>query len=107
MYRNETNITFQRNPPRLQRTGSSVTQVWIPIRVHHYEPESKTQSMAWKRPTSPVATKFRSQPSACKIMLTIFWDMEGVILVHLTPKCETVNSRNYCDVLWTKLKSAI
>jgi len=27
MYRNETNITLQRNPPRLQRTGSSISQV--------------------------------------------------------------------------------
>jgi hypothetical protein len=26
MYLNETNITFQRNPPRLQRTGSITTQ---------------------------------------------------------------------------------
>jgi hypothetical protein len=43
--------------------------------LHHYEPESKAQSMAWKLPTSPVAKKFKSQPSAGKIMLTLFWDM--------------------------------
>jgi hypothetical protein len=49
--------------------------------------------MAWKRPTSPVAKKFKSQPSAGKIMLTLFWDMEGAILVHFTPKGETVNSQ--------------
>jgi hypothetical protein len=42
--------------------------------------------MVWKRPTSPVAKKFKSQPSAGKIMLTIFWDMEGEIFVHFTPK---------------------
>jgi hypothetical protein len=40
--------------------------------VHHYEPVNKAQSMAWKRPTLPVAKKFKSQPSAGKIMLTIF-----------------------------------
>jgi histone-lysine N-methyltransferase SETMAR len=40
-------------------------------------------------------------------MLTLFWDMEGVILVHFTPKGERVNSQNYCDVLRTKPKSAI
>jgi hypothetical protein len=61
--------------------------------VHHYEPESKAQSMAWKRPTSPLAKKFKSQPSAGKIMLTVFWDMESVILVHFTPKGESVNSQ--------------
>jgi hypothetical protein len=43
--------------------------------VHHYEPESKAQSMNWKRPTSPVAKKFKYHPSAGKIMLTLFWDM--------------------------------
>jgi hypothetical protein len=43
-------------------------EIW----VHHYEPDSKAQSMAWKRPTSPVAKKFKSQPSAGKIMLTLF-----------------------------------
>jgi hypothetical protein len=43
--------------------------------VHHYEPESKAQSEAWRRPTSPVAKKSKSQPSAGKIMLTLFWDM--------------------------------
>jgi hypothetical protein len=61
--------------------------------VHHYEPESKAQSMAWKRMTSPMSKKFISQPSAGKIMLTPFWDMEGAILVHFTPNGETVNSQ--------------
>jgi hypothetical protein len=54
--------------------------------VHRYEPESKAQSLAWKCLKSPVAKKFKSQPSIGKIMLTLFWDMEGVILVHFTPK---------------------
>jgi hypothetical protein len=60
--------------------------------MHHYEPESKAQSLTWKRLTSTVAKKFKSQPSAGKIMLTLFWYMEGEILVHFTPKGETVNS---------------
>jgi hypothetical protein len=61
--------------------------------VHHYEPESKAQSVAWKFLTSPVAKKFNSQPSAFKIMLTLFWGREDAILVHFTPKGETVNSQ--------------
>jgi hypothetical protein len=44
--------------------------------VHHYEPESKAQSMAWKRPTSPMAKKFKCQPSAGKIMLTLLLGYE-------------------------------
>jgi hypothetical protein len=38
--------------------------------LNHYEPESKAQSVAWKRPTLPVAKKFIS---ASKIMLTLFF----------------------------------
>jgi hypothetical protein len=49
--------------------------------------------MAWKWLTSPVAKKFRSQPSAGKIMLMLFCDKEGVILVYFTPKGETINSQ--------------
>jgi hypothetical protein len=48
-------------------------------RVHHYQPETKWKSMQWKHPSSPVAEKFKMQPSACKLMLTIFWDSEGPI----------------------------
>jgi hypothetical protein len=44
-------------------------EIW----VHHYEPGSKALSVAWKRPTSPVAKKFKIQSSAGKIMLTIFF----------------------------------
>jgi hypothetical protein len=54
--------------------------------VHHYEPVSKAQSVAWKRLTSSLSKKFRSQLSVGKIMLTLFWDMESAILVHFTPK---------------------
>jgi hypothetical protein len=61
--------------------------------VHPYEPESKAQSMAWTCPTSLSAKKLKSQLSGDKIMLTLFWDMEGVILVHFTPKGETINSQ--------------
>jgi hypothetical protein len=63
--------------------------------VHHYEPESKAQIMAWKRQTSPVAKKFKSQPSAGKIMLTCFGDMEGEILVHFNPRSPDLTPRNF------------
>jgi hypothetical protein len=51
--------------------------------------------------------QFKSQPSAGKIILTLFWDMERAIWVHFTSRGETVNSQNYRDVLRTKLNPAI
>jgi hypothetical protein len=61
--------------------------------AHHYEQKSRAQSMTRKHPTSSVAKKFKIQPSAGKIMLTLFWDMEGEISVHFTAKGENVNSQ--------------
>jgi hypothetical protein len=73
--------------------------------MHHYEPDSKAQSMAWKRPTSPVAKKFKSQLSAGKIMLTLFWDMEGAILLHFTPKGPDLALQRFPYVLPNKRSS--
>jgi hypothetical protein len=62
--------SFTSSAPRqfLERIVVTLDETW----VHNYEPESKAQNMAWKRPTSPVAKKFKSQTSAGKITLTIF-----------------------------------
>ncbi|GFQ73177.1 histone-lysine N-methyltransferase SETMAR [Trichonephila clavata] len=34
----------------------------------------RTASMEWKHPSSPVRKKFKTTPSAGKVLLTIFWD---------------------------------
>jgi hypothetical protein len=70
---------------------ATAEEKWVP----NYRPDSKAQSMAWKCPTSPVAKKLESQPPAGKIMLTIFWNMEGVILVHFTPKSADLAPRDF------------
>jgi len=75
--------------------------------VHHFAPESKRQSMEWKHPGSPVKKKFKSQPSAGKVLLTIFWDSQGVILEHYLERGATVNSVRYSEMLSTELKPAI
>jgi len=60
--------------------------------VYHYELESKGQSMQWKHPSSLANKKFKTQASAGKVMLTIFWDINGPILVHFQEKGQTVTS---------------
>ena len=45
--------------------------------AHHYEPESKTQSMEWKHPGSPAKKEFKTQPTAGKVMLTVFGNQKG------------------------------
>jgi [histone H3]-lysine36 N-dimethyltransferase SETMAR len=75
--------------------------------VHHYEPETKRQSMEWKHPNSPSKKKFKTQPSAGKVMLTVFWDSQGPILEHYMEQGTTVNSARYSEMLIDELKPAI
>jgi len=75
--------------------------------VHHYEPESKMQSMEWKHPDSPAKKKFKTQPSAGKVMLTLFWDSKRPILEDYLEKGCTINSARYSDLLANNLKPAV
>ena len=75
--------------------------------AHHYEPESKRQSMEWKHPESPTKKKFKTQCSAGKVMFTIFWDSEGAILENFLEKGCTINSVRYTNMLANNLKPAI
>jgi hypothetical protein len=70
--------------------------------VHLYQPETK-----WKHPPSPVANKFKTQPSASKLTLTIFWDSQGPILETYLEHGQTVTSAIYCDMFQKELKPAI
>lgn len=75
--------------------------------VHHFEPESKRQSMTWKHPGSPVSKKFKTRPSAGKLMLTVFYYSRGPILEHYTERGSTVTSDRYCEMLRNNLRPAI
>ena len=74
--------------------------------VHHYKPETKHASMQWKHPTSPVHKKFKVIPSAGKVMLTVFWDCQGILLNKFQQCDHTVTSASYCTILM-KLRAAI
>jgi histone-lysine N-methyltransferase SETMAR len=74
--------------------------------VHQYQPESKRASVQWKHPSSPSTIKFNVMPSAGKVMLTVFWDYQGVLLAHFQKHGENVNSASYFEVL-LKLWEAI
>jgi len=63
--------------------------------------------MQWKHPSCPVAKKFKMQPSAGKLMLTVFWDSQGPILKTYQERGTTITSATYCDILQRELKPAI
>jgi histone-lysine N-methyltransferase SETMAR len=67
--------------------------------VHHYDPENKRQSMECCHSGSPSVKKFKTLPSAKKVMLTIFWDASGVLYTEFLTKGSMVNSDRYCATL--------
>ena len=60
----------------------TVDETW----VHYYEPENKAQSRQSVGPGSPRPKKFKTQPCAGKVMATVFWDAQGVIMLDFLTK---------------------
>ena len=52
----------------------AVDETW----VHYYEPENKAQSPVG-RAGSPRPKKFKTQPSAGKVMATVFWTHKALL----------------------------
>ena len=74
--------------------------------VSHITPESKQQSLHWKHTGLPKRKKFNQTFSTRKIMCTIFWNRQGVLLVEFLPQGTTINSAVYCETL-KKMRCAI
>lgn len=74
--------------------------------IHHWDPESKMESMQWRHTSSPPPKKFRTQVSAGKVMATIFWDSQGVLLLDYLPHKTTMTGDYYSKLLGT-LRDAI
>ena len=70
-------------------------EVWL----HHYDPESLQQSKQWKHPGSPRPTRARMDPRAGKIMATIFWDAEGILMIDYLPHNVKITGQYYANLL--------
>ena len=80
----------------------TVDETW----VHYYEPENKAQSRQRVGPGSPRQKKFKTQPSAGKVMAAVFWDAKGVIMLEFLPKRSTIAGVYYANLL-NQLRAAI
>ena len=80
----------------------TVDETW----AHYYEPENKAQSRQWVGPGSPRPKKPKTQPSAGKVMATVFWDAKGVIMLDFLPKRSTITGVYYANLL-DQLRTAI
>ena len=80
----------------------TMDETWLP----HYNPETKSQSRQWCGAGDMPPVKARTVASAEKIMMSVFWDTEGVLLVDFLEKGATINSEYYCSLL-KKLRETI
>ena len=66
----------------------TMEETWL----YHYDPETKQQSMEWQHSASPRPQKFRVQKSTGKVLASIFWDQDGILVIDYLPKGQTINA---------------
>ncbi|KAJ4427363.1 hypothetical protein ANN_24984 [Periplaneta americana] len=74
--------------------------------VYGYDPGTKRQSSQWKHPESPRPKKARQVRSKIKVMLTVFFDVRGIVHHEYAPEGQMVTKEYYHDVLW-RLRDAV
>uniref|UniRef100_A0A0K2SWW6 Histonelysine Nmethyltransferase SETMARlike [Hydra vulgaris] n=1 Tax=Lepeophtheirus salmonis TaxID=72036 RepID=A0A0K2SWW6_LEPSM len=79
---------FQKNPQDFNRRFVTVDETWI----HHYTHETKQQAESAPK-------KAKTVPSAGKIMATVFWDSQGIILIDYLEKDKTIAGAYYSSLL--------
>jgi len=67
--------------------------------LYHYDPETKQQSVEWRHSGSPRPKIFRVKKSAGKVLASIFWDQDDILLIDYFPKGQTINAEYYSSLL--------
>jgi hypothetical protein len=75
--------------------------------IHFSEPETKAQLKQWKRACSPPPKTFKLSSLAGKVMLIVFWDSRGKMLINFMPKCQTVTAKYYSEVILKNLREKL
>jgi len=73
----------------------NMEETWL----HHYDSETRQQSMEWWHSGSPPPQKIRVQKSAGKVIALNFWDQEGIFLIDYLPNGQTINAEYYSSLL--------
>jgi hypothetical protein len=67
--------------------------------LYYYDPETKQQLMEWRQSGSLCPKIFRVQKSAGKVLASVFWDQDGILLIDYLPTGLTINAEYYSPLL--------
>ena len=81
----------------------TMDETWLPF----YMPETKEQSRQWCCRGERTPVKAKVMPSQKKVMMTVFWNCDGVILIDYLPKNVNINSVYYSNLLRNDLRAAL
>ena len=73
--------------------------------VFEYNPETKRQSREWKSYGSPRPMRARKSKSKVKVMLIVFFDIQGIDHFKFLPQDQTVNQTVYKEIFWRLVRS--
>ena len=93
---------FRRDPNDFLSRFVTMDESWL----YHYESETKQQSMEWRHSGSLRPKMFRVQKSIGKVLASIFWDEDGILLIDYLPKGQTINAE-YLSSLLVQLKDIL
>jgi len=86
---------FKRNSQDFWHRFVTVNETWI----HYYTPETKQQSKQWIMSGESAPKKAKTILSAGKVMATVFWDSQGIILIDYLQKGKTITEEYYTTLL--------
>ena len=73
----------------------TMDEIWI----HHFTPESNQQSAEWTVAGESHPKRPKTQTSACKVLASIFWDVQGILFLDYLEKGRTIKSEYHIALL--------
>ncbi len=96
------NLDLVRSQPHFLEKIITCDETWVSV----YKQQSKIESCQWLPKGSDRPLKALRVHGAQKTMMTVFFDVCGILLVDFLPRGETMDSEYYCRLL-KKLKDRI
>jgi hypothetical protein len=86
---------FRRVPVGFFNHIITMDETWI----HMYDSKTKEQSKEWTHSGSPHPKKFKTQKSSSKVVVSVFWDKDGILPVDYQERGATITAKYYVALL--------